>query len=639
MLRFGIWLAAVATLWTHAVWAAPLEAYGKLPSIESATISPSGHAVAVVVTNGEDRTVVVQDLKSHATTLRGFLGTYKIRNVSWAGDDHLALVSSAAFNSFEVESGFREWFFGSIINLKTKKLTPMLRSSGKADLPSIFGYPIVRNYEGEPAIFVEGVVFSGGSGLLSLFRIDLDTGATRLVETGSPDTIDWTVDTEGRPLAQESYESGTGVWRLKLHFASGWREVASMTERLDRPYLIGLGRDNASVIYASRDKDERWRWREARLDGADSGEPLPMTDNQTPIRAALDGRMIGRYALVGDEDRYTFFDPADERAWNAIVAAFPDRRVSLESWSVDRRMITVLADSPTEGPAFAVVDLSDRSAIWLGAEYADLQATDISRREPVRFTASDGMPLSGYLTLPHGRPAKALPLVVFVHGGPAARDTPGFDWWAQAMASRGYAVLQVNYRGSDGFGWDFLKAGFGQWGRKMQTDLSDAVRSMAAKGIVDPKRVCIVGGSYGGYAALAGAALDHGVYRCAASFGGVSDLQRLVAYSRSKGGISSQRYWYRFMGAENSNDPTLAKYSPLAHAAEVDIPVLLIHGRDDTVVPLEQSQLMADALQRAGKPVELVVQKGADHWLSRGDTRLGMLKAVTAFLEKHNPPN
>jgi dipeptidyl aminopeptidase/acylaminoacyl peptidase len=219
------------------------------------------------------------------------------------------------------------------------------------------------------------------------------------------------------------------------------------------------------------------------------------------------------------------------------------------------------------------------------------------------------------------------------------RDEPGFDWWAQAMASRGYAVLQVNYRGSAGFGWNFLKAGFGEWGRKMQTDLSDGVRHLAAEGIVDPKRVCIVGASYGGYAALAGATLDPGVYRCAASIAGPSDMRRFVVWSKTQSGIEAQRYWSRFMGAEALRDPVLQQISPAMNADKTEIPILLIHGRDDTVVPLEQSQIMERALQKAGKPVEMVVMPGEDHWLSRGDTRLQMLSSVVGFLEKHNPPN
>jgi dipeptidyl aminopeptidase/acylaminoacyl peptidase len=206
------------------------------------------------------------------------------------------------------------------------------------------------------------------------------------------------------------------------------------------------------------------------------------------------------------------------------------------------------------------------------------------------------------------------------------------------MASRGYAVLQPNYRGSDGLGDALLEAGYGQWGRKMQTDLSDGVRDLAAKGIIDPKRVCIVGASYGGYAALAGAALDPGVYRCAVSVAGPADLRRFVDWSKGYRGRAAYRYWTRFMGAEDSRDAVLAQISPAAHADRVAVPVLLIHGKDDTVVPLEQSQLMADALRKAGKPVELVVQPGADHWLSRGDTRLQTLQATMAFVEKNNPP-
>jgi dipeptidyl aminopeptidase/acylaminoacyl peptidase len=257
----------------------------------------------------------------------------------------------------------------------------------------------------------------------------------------------------------------------------------------------------------------------------------------------------------------------------------------------------------------------------------------------VRFKAADGLELTGYLTLPRGRDPKKLPLVVFPHGGPAARDEPGFDWWAQAMASRGYAVLQVNFRGSDGYGWKFLSAGFGEWGRKMQTDLSDGVRYLAGQGTIDPKRVCIVGASYGGYAALAGAALDTGVYRCAVSYGGISDMRRFNSWVGTNDGFASQRYFLRFLGAESIKDPSLLQVSPASHIDKVTIPVLLIHGKDDTVVPLEQSRIMADALKAAGKPVEFVTLDSTDHWLTNGDTRLAMLKATVAFLEKNNPPN
>lgn len=309
------------------------------------------------------------------------------------------------------------------------------------------------------------------------------------------------------------------------------------------------------------------------------------------------------------------------------------------SSSADRSKVVVLVDSPTEGPTYALVDFNTKRADWLAGPYPDVLPADLAEVRPLRFKASDGLELTGYLTLPKGRDPKKLPLIVNPHGGPAARDAPGFDWWSQAMASRGYAVLRVNFRGSAGFGRSFMHAGFGEWGRKMQSDLSDGVRMLAADGTIDPERVCIVGASYGGYAALAGVTLQRGIYRCAASIAGVSDLRRMVGWSRMQSGAATQRYWVRFMGAEDPRDPVLRELSPSEKAAGIATPVLLVHGRDDTVVPLEQTTIMEKALKAAGAPAEVVIMPGEDHWLSRGETRLRMLQAVMSFVEKNNPPS
>jgi dipeptidyl aminopeptidase/acylaminoacyl peptidase len=405
----------------------------------------------------------------------------------------------------------------------------------------------------------------------------------------------------------------------------------------DHPDLMGLGRDGRSVLLQEL-KDGVMSLREVAPDGL-WGEPLLLQDADEPIFDPAHHNLIGYYALVGDEGRYTFFDPVDQELWDGVRKAYPGQGVELVSWSDDHRKMVVRVDSPTDGAAYAVVDLNTREARWLGGEYDKLSPADIAPVKPVHFKAADGLELSGYLTIPRGARAKSLPLVVFPHGGPAARDQLGFDWWAQAMASRGYAVLQVNFRGSDGYGWKFLSAGFGEWGRKMQTDLSDGVRYLANQGMIDPKRVCIVGASYGGYAALAGAALDPGVYSCAVSYAGVSDMRRFNSWVASHDGFAAQRYFLRFLGAESMKDPSLAQVSPASHIDKIAIPVLLIHGTDDTVVPLEQSRIMADALKAAGKPVQFVILDSTDHWLTNGDTRLAMLKATIAFLEKNDPPN
>lgn len=618
--------------------AAPLEAYGKLPSIEAVAVSPSGQAVALVVTNGEERMIAVKDLATGKITTRAHTGTVKVRQVQWAGDNHLLIVKSVTASPMDILNARREWLMAFSYDLKKGKVRPLM---GDVDygMNTIFDMPVVRTFNGEPTVFVQGVKFESQRGLLSLFRIDLDTSKSRLVEQGFQHTQDWVVGPAGEALAQEVYDGDSGRWTLKMRQGGGWRDVASATAKLDRPYMLGLGRDGASILYAMNAPDRGWIWREARLDGAQQGDLMGILDDQVPVRDPQDGRLIGHYVLVGDEARYTFFDPNDAKVWNAVTAAYPGDRVALESWSADRKKIVVRVDSPSDGPAYAVVDMTTRQATWLGVEYSGLKAEDIAIQERVRFKAQDGLDLSGYLTRPRGKPAKNLPVIVFPHGGPASRDTPGFDWWAQAMASRGYAVLQINFRGSDGLGSSLLEAGYGEWGRKMQTDLSDGLRALAKAGVIDPKRACIVGGSYGGYAALAGATLDRGVYRCAVSVAGVSDLRSQVAYSKRRGGLPTERYWNRFMGAEGRNDDVLTTYSPARQAAAADIPILLIHGQDDTVVPLEQSRMMAEALSKAGKPYELVIQKGADHWLSLGDTRLQTLTATMAFVEKHNPPD
>jgi dipeptidyl aminopeptidase/acylaminoacyl peptidase len=255
----------------------------------------------------------------------------------------------------------------------------------------------------------------------------------------------------------------------------------------------------------------------------------------------------------------------------------------------------------------------------------------------IDYKAADGTKLQGVLTLPPGREPKKLPLVVLPHGGPQARDYPSFDFWAQAYASRGYAVWQPNFRGSAGYGVGLVNAGHGEFGRKMQTDISDGVAELARQGIVDPHRACIVGASYGGYAALAGVTLQQGLYRCAVAVAGVTDLKDFLTERRTRLGADGMRYWMQYLGAKNTGDDLLEALSPTRLAARADAPVLLIHGKDDTIVPIRQSQLMKRALEKANKPVEMITLDGEDHYLSREATRIDMLRAAVAFVQKHNP--
>ncbi|WP_304188008.1 S9 family peptidase [Phenylobacterium aquaticum] len=629
-------LAAALTAAPHAI-AAPLEAYGKLPNIEQVAISPDGQKLGVIWSDGVQRRIVVRNMATRKLDQLG-AGDVKVRSLDWAGPDHLLITTSTTSYISGVEAPRGEYAQLLDYDLAQGKVRPLMRGADES-LNIIIGTPMVREIKGKTVVIVEGVSFVDNKGVDSLFQLDLKSGSSKIYRTGFKYTKDWVVGGDGEPLAEAEYNQETGAWTLRNRLASGgWGPLMTRTAPLDHPNLQGLGRTPDSFLISERVKDALVL-HEVSASNPTVGEPLRQDLTGSLIQAAGGGVLLGFADLVGDEDVYTLLAPADAEAWRKIRRAYKGSRVQLVSWSADRSRIVVRVDPPDDGPSYALVDLKTGRADSIGFLYDDLKPQDVSPVRPIRYKAADGLEITGYLTLPNGRPDRKLPLVVLPHGGPAVRDDPGFDWWSQALASRGYAVLRVNFRGSAGFGRPFMEAGYGQWGRKMQSDLSDGVRFLAAEGTIDPARVCIAGASYGGYAALAGAVLDPKVYRCAVSVSGPADLPAMLATLKGSGRLEATRYWTRFMGAEDSKDPVLKDISPAAHADQVRIPILLIHGKDDTVVPLAQSLAMERALRAAGKDVQMITLAGEDHWLSRGETRQQMLTSLVAFLEKNNPPN
>lgn len=620
---------------------APLEAYGKLPFIEEAAISPDGTRLAYSLTDGEQRKVIIKDAATGALVGGLNAGTRKLRAIQWAGSNHLIVTTSVTGGIPFIVAPRSEWRLAIDYDLVHKRQTDLLSrvragQPGEQTLNIIESRPEIRMIGGHPYALVQGTDFVDSKGREGLFKVDLDHGDTaNLVFEGFEHTLAYVIGPTGDPLAESEYVGEPGRWILRVRHGVGWTTATREGAPIETPYLQGLNPDGTAIrVGFFSEKGDQVR--DLSLDGKTWGPASPAPD--WTIQDPLTGRLIGQGSLTGETLKMDFVDPHDQAMWVGVSRAYAGAFVTLVSMSEDHQRLIVRVDSPTEGPAYALVDRTRHKGDWIAEEYENLGEKDIAAKQSVAFKAADGFALSGYLTLPNGRPAKGLPLVVLPHGGPEERDEPGFDWWAQAYASVGYAVLQVNYRGSSGFGWDYLAAGFGQWGRKMQTDLSDGVRYLAAQGTIDPKRVCIVGGSYGGYAALAGAAIDRSVYRCAVSVAGVSDLKRMIARDSEyadDNGATIKRYWTRYMGPQEK----LAEISPLQQADKVTIPVMLIHGKDDTVVNYEQSQLMADALRKAGKEVEFVTLKKEDHWLSSGETRLQMLQASVNFLRKHNPPD
>jgi dipeptidyl aminopeptidase/acylaminoacyl peptidase len=353
-------------------------------------------------------------------------------------------------------------------------------------------------------------------------------------------------------------------------------------------------------------------------------------DLDSAITSDDGSRLIGaRY--IDTRPRTHWFEPALALIQGQLDSAVGARNAHIISWSHDFSVLMIALESP-DRPTVYFLYRPAEGVMHLFAN-ADEHFGDATwgKVSTIRYKARDGTEIPAVLTLPKGRADKNLPLILMPHGGPFARDDESYDYWVQFLASRGYAVLQPNYRGSSGYGKVFAEKGEGQWGLAMQDDLTDAVKWATGQGIADAKRVCIVGGSYGGYAALRAAQRDHGIYRCAVSFAGVADMQGMLRYD--SGFLNSGRRgdWLR------KQAPDLKGVSPINFAADVDIPLLLMHGKADMTVPVKQSRQMADRLKAAGKDYRYVEQPLGDHHLSREADRVQFLKELEAFLAKYDP--
>ncbi|MBL8553252.1 MAG: S9 family peptidase [Phenylobacterium sp.] len=630
-------LLLVAALCAAPAISAPLEAYGRLPTIEAVTVSPGGGRLAVVVTDGEQRSVAVQDLATRTFIARAAFGDIPVQAVRWAGEGHLLITTAVRFDSPRLGGGAQDWRRVQVFDVAGQRLRPLLGDAA-AGLSHVLRAPMVRTIDGRPTVFIEGLQPVEGLARAAVYRVDLSTGKADVVQPAVADSVRWLVDGQGRIVARQMADQKTRRVSIEVRAGDAWRRLYSADgDDREGAALLALGRDGASVVYVEERADGTRNWREAPLDGG----AVRTIAAPAHHRAAIDpqsGRLLGHAGWDGDAYDVVYFDPADAAVMHGLKAAYPSLFTRVDSWSDDRRFVAALIDTPGRAPAFVIYDSVAKRADWIGPEHRGLTDADVGVLSRVRVKASDGLELAGYLTRPPGAPqARGLPLIVLPHDEAAGRDTPEFYWFAQGMASRGYAVLQLNFRGSGGLGEALERAGDGQIGRRMQSDLSDAVQSLAGSGLIDPRRVCIVGRAYGGYAALAGVALEPTTYRCAVAIDGLFELR----WPRSSRPLSEavQAGARRRLGVDGPDDPRLVQYSPVSQAASVQAPVLLIHELDAPASALEAGETMAAALRKAGKPVELLVQQEGAKGLTRAAARLQTLTATMAFVEKHNPPN
>ncbi|MGE0045554.1 MAG: alpha/beta hydrolase family protein [Hyphomonadaceae bacterium] len=648
----GLIAALAVTAWSSCAAAQEppgAEIYGALPAISDAAISPDGSRIVIAVASAAGEGVRVLGLDGMYEMMAAAAPQrMSLRAIGWADDEHAVFTVSQTLRPEHAFAGvifpgnprYIEYFSTGIAALPSNRWFYIQARGGPSGVPQFF-WDFEAPIEGDPGRGrATGYTYSSAASSLAVFAVDLSSGRAGVVARGSPDTLQFILNERGEVAARIDVQDAANSWRILRNEGGRYVEALSGDSDIGAPPIVaGFLADGRLALIdnlAEHDRDAL-----IALDLASGERRAVFEDSTYALAGAIADpwtrRVVGA-AWTADFPRQLFFEAELQQSAEELAREFVGGYAQIVSWSRDRRRLLVFGERATDAGGFYLYEPGAGTMRLIAMRYPALSGpAAVGERQAVTYPARDGVRIPAYLTLPAGAPRRDLPLVLLVHGGPHSRDTFAWDWWASFLASRGYAVLQPNFRGSDGYGRAWRNAGLRQWGGLMQTDAEDGVAALVRAGIVDPARVCIVGASYGGYAALAGAALTPERYACAASVSGVSDLEQMLAQVMAQTGRASiaSDFWRVSIGDRAEDRERIRAVSPVNLAANVRAPILLMHGDEDTVVPIEQSRRMERALREAGRDVRFVTLTGDDHWLSRAETRTQMLRELESFLAQH----
>jgi dipeptidyl aminopeptidase/acylaminoacyl peptidase len=339
----------------------------------------------------------------------------------------------------------------------------------------------------------------------------------------------------------------------------------------------------------------------------------PNSDPLGPLLSMDRSALIGAWYEPTDPKQHFWNDThADAEMYRQLQAAFPGQMVRVVDKSKDRNVLVLEISSDRDPGTWYVFDRKARQAKAVTRQYPWIEPKAQGSQRSIELTSRDGKKLRGVLTLPPGSSGRNLPLVVYPHGGPIyVHDSKGYDTDGQILAQHGYAVLQVNFRGSSGYGRAFSEAGKRQWGRAMQDDVTDATKWAISQGIADPNRICIYGASYGGYAALMGPIREPGLYRCAAAYAGISNLTKMTRWNAVDRHSDFNKEWIAKWVGEGAAD--LDPISPALHADQIKVPVLIAHGYRDAIADVRNAQAMRKQLEKNGGKVDYIEYSDTGH--------------------------
>jgi dipeptidyl aminopeptidase/acylaminoacyl peptidase len=471
--------------------------------------------------------------------------------------------------------------------------------------------------------------------LHDVYRLDLPTGElVKVIE--NPGYAGWLADEELAVRGALAPLPDGGFDLLVRDSADGdWRTLVTITAD-DAPAsdVLSFSGDGRSLLAISSADTDTGRL--CRIDLASGEIDVLLEDPEADVAGAMlhpDTRDPQLVQVLKDRAEYYVLDPSVEADFKAIRALHPGDPQPVGRDEADATWLIAFTDDAGPVQYFAY-DRASRTGSFLFDSRPELSRYDLARMDPFSFTARDGLTIHGYVTFPPGVERSGLPMVLDVHGGPQARDVWGFNPEAQWLANRGYMSVQVNYRGSTGYGKSFVSAGDREWGAKMHDDLLDAVQYVVDQGWADPKKVAIYGGSYGGYAALVGAAFTPDVFCCAVDIVGPSNLQTLLE--------TVPPYWkpviaqlYRRVGNPETDKEFLWSRSPLSRVHDIRIPLLIAQGANDPRVKQAESEQIVTALKDAGIDYEYMLFPDEGHGFAKPENRLKFYATAERFLARH----
>lgn len=634
--------------------ALPVESFASLPDVSKLALSPNGEQISSVVRvsveNTKGTAVQVTNLKSgqHKLVLFTDNKKYDINWVSWK-DDKTLLVGTMYPTKRDFWTGLSRSFN------KTRETRLIIIDLEKDQVLTPFSGVFLNKYKYMP-VFQDNIVdvlpddpdhilmllptnqslALGVRSYMGVYKVNFRDQTIRSYQGSEDHIYDWWADRQHR-IRAGFYISDDGTLKIVLKKSpeDKWQELWPHKQfSEDEVVPLGFGLD-PNIFYIRAYHEKRLAIFKINLMDKNLTRELVFSDpaydvNGGLVYSPMTNDVIGvTYSANGG---FTFFDPELKKLQASIDKAIPNNKNFIYAFSKNMQTFLMFSNSDVDSGTFYV---GHRNPIRLNAvayRYKQLESALMSPTKRYDYKARDGLAIEAYLTLPKNSVGKKLPTIIFPHGGPIARDDDSFDYWTQYLADKGYAVLQMNFRGSAGQGLEFRNAGLKNWGMEMQNDIEDGARKLIADGIADEHSLCILGASYGGYAALMGAVKTPDFYKCVVSVAGVSNVFELVKDNRA--------FWrsYNVVDEQIGNDNKhLKEISPVNYAEKIKVPVLLVHGDDDRQVPVKHSTQMRDALLKAGKNVTYLELPNEDHYLTDNENRVATFKSIDSFLDKYLP--